>query len=112
MTLRRAMPLLALSLVATVGTPAFAENNFYFGAAVGQSRFHDDVGDFDDAVVDAFGASGFIVIDGDSSLDKTDTAFGGLIGYRILPTLAIEASYVDLGKMSYTSSGTVLDGIF
>jgi len=112
MTLPRAMPLLALSLVAAVGTPAFAENNFYIGAAVGQSRFDGNAGDFDDAVIDAFGDNGLFIVDGNSSLDKTDTAFGGLIGYQILPTLAIEASYVDLGKLSYTSSGTVSDGRF
>ena len=112
MTFRKAMPVCALSLSACLSVPAFAESGFYIGAQVGQSRFRENTGDFNDVVIQAFADNGLVVVDGDSSLDKTDTAFGGLIGYKFLPAFAVEAGYVDLGQLSYTSSGTVSDGFF
>jgi OOP family OmpA-OmpF porin len=101
----------ALTLLAGVTAPAFAaDSGFYAGVTVGQSRFHQEKGEVDDIVVDAFNSNGAIVLSGTSSLDKTDTAFNGLVGYRFFTNFAVEAAYVDLGELKYHSTGTVTNG--
>jgi opacity protein-like surface antigen len=112
MVLRRSMPLAGLTLVllAAGSAPALAaDSGFYVGATAGQSLFHQDRNDADGAILDAFSSNGFGVASGSSSLDKTDFAFSGLLGYRVMPGFAIEAAYVDLGKLNYKFSGTVVD---
>ena len=113
MMLRKRMPLAGLGVVflASAAAPAFADNGFYVGALGGESIFHQDRSDADAAVVGAFNANGFDLIDGTSSLDKTDFAFGGVIGYRFFPSFAVEASYIDLSKLDYKLNGTATNGI-
>lgn len=75
---------------------AFADSNIYLGGKVGFSSAHG----FDDAVTNS------------TSVDKSDTAYGIFIGYKIRPTFAIEAGYNYLGEYdlenvsggSYTAS--------
>jgi OOP family OmpA-OmpF porin len=114
MVLRRRLPLsgLAVILCTVAAAPALADNGFYVGATVGQSLFHQDRSDADASIVDAFNGNGFFVTSGSSSVDKTDVAFGGLIGYRFLPGFAVEGGYIDLGKLSYKFNGTVAAGGF
>src|SRR5690606_10031185 len=50
------------------------------------------------------------VLDGESGLDKSDLGFEIALGYQLLPYLAVEAAYIDLGKAAYEAEGTVDDG--
>lgn len=112
MVFRRSMPLAGLTVVclAAAAAPALADTGFYVGAMAGESLFHEDQADTDAAVVNAFNVSGFTVVGASSSLDKNDFAFGGLLGYRFVPYFSLEAAYVDLGKLNYKSTGTVMNG--
>lgn len=98
--------------VATTGAPALAATGFYVGATAGQSFFHQNKSDYDAAVVDEFIVSSVSYHPASSSLDKHDIAFGALVGYRLAPAFSIEASYIDLGKLSYNSTGMLTDGRF
>jgi hypothetical protein len=70
----------ALSLAAIAPQAAAADNGFYIGAGITQSKFD----------VDEFGSD---------SLD--DNSFKLIVGFRPLNWLAIEANYIDLGGESF-----------
>jgi OmpA-OmpF porin, OOP family len=114
MMFRGRMPLAGCTVVLLAGTgaaaPAAADTSLYVGAIAGQSLFHQDHNELDAAVTDAFVGNGFGVLDGSSSIDKTDFSFGGLVGYQFTRNLSVEAGYVDLGKLSYKSTVTVTNG--
>jgi OOP family OmpA-OmpF porin len=93
--------------LAAAAAPALADTGFYVGATAGESLFHQDRADADAAIMDAFNANGITVVNGSSSLDKADRAFGGLVGYRFVSNFSVEAGYVDLGKLSYKFNGRV-----
>jgi len=77
-----------------------ADRGFYLGASGGQSTFDTDI-DFDSLADDvAFPLRS-------SDLDKRDTAFSAFGGYRFFRYLAVEAEYIDLGKLSYTATGSI-----
>jgi len=78
----------ALSLAAIAPQAAAADNGFYIGAGITQTKF-----DIDD--------DGF---DGDS-LD--DNSFKVIVGFRPLNWLAFEANYIDLG--GFNEEGVELD---
>jgi len=80
---------------------AAAERGFYFGAGAGKSTLDADIN------LDVF-VSDVLVPLSSSDLDKTGSAFEGLVGYRFLPYLAVEAAYMDLGELNYTASGVPL----
>jgi len=101
---------LAVAMVTSAATPAFADNGLYVGATAGTSLFHQDVSELDAAVVGAFNQRQFVVISSTSTLDKSSVTYSGIIGYQIIPQLAVEASYTDLGKLRYHSNNTVLTG--
>jgi hypothetical protein len=97
---------------ATLAAPALAATGFYVGATAGQSLFHGNKSDFDAAIVDGFSVDGLSMHITSSSLDKTDFAYGALVGYRLTPEFSIEATYTDLGKLSYQSTGRLTSGPF
>jgi len=68
----------ALTLLLGATPAVAADNGIYLGASVGQSGVQDDVIDFD---ADA-------------------TGFKGILGWRFLDWLAVEANYVDFGSGS------------
>jgi OmpA-OmpF porin, OOP family len=109
MVLRKRMPLAGLTLVLSAATaaPALAQTGFYVGATAGESLYHESRSEADATVFDAFDSSGLTVVSGSSHIDKSDLAFGGLVGYRFIPGFAVEAGYLDLGKLEYKFSGTV-----
>ena len=69
----------ALSLAAIAPQAAAADNGFYVGAGITQSKF--DLGDISD------------------SLD--DNSYKLIVGFRPLDWLAVEANYIDLGGESF-----------
>lgn len=86
----------ALSFVAPAAAQAPASpagTGWYTGFGLGQSRLGFKTGDF------AIGPAGTV-----ASFDETDTAFKFFAGYRVLPWLAIEGGYDNLGRNSFSYS--------
>jgi opacity protein-like surface antigen len=46
----------------------------------------------------------------ESSLDKSNAGFSLAVGYQITQNIAVEAAYLDLGRVSFDASGTVDGG--
>ncbi|MCC7198890.1 MAG: outer membrane beta-barrel protein [Gammaproteobacteria bacterium] len=89
-----------------------ASDRWYVVGFGGQSKVQNvaDKDAIDQALLDAFGASGFEVLAADSSLDDSDTAWGLTLGYQVGDYFATELSYVDLGEAGYQASGTIDGG--
>lgn len=83
---------------------------FYVGVDAGQSTLDVDKSDLDTAILWAVDQSGFSVISATSDLDDSDTTYSVFAGYRFLPYLAVELSWLDVGKASYNATGTITDG--
>jgi OOP family OmpA-OmpF porin len=100
----------ALALLS--GAASAAEGTgFYVGVDAGQSSFDMKKGEIDSGVAFAIeDVLGLAIVDASSKLDDSDTTYSLFVGYRFLPYLAVEASYLDLGKATYKASGTVTDG--
>ena len=54
---------------------------------------------------------GLTVLDGQSSTSEDGFTYGIILGYQILPYLAVEAAYVDLGDAEYKSNLLVTDSV-
>lgn len=101
-----------LGLAALVSTPAVAaERGFYFGLDAGQYAYDLDQRDLDRTVEDSLAGVGLTVINGSSETSEDGFTYGIIFGYQILPYLAVEAAYVDLGDAEYKASGTVTDSV-
>lgn len=101
-----------LGLAALVSTPAIAaERGFYFGMDVGQYAYDLDQRGIDRMVEDTVADVGLAVIDGQSETSEDGFTYGIILGYQILPYLAVEAAYVDLGDAEYKARGVVTDGV-
>lgn len=101
-----------LGLAALVSTPAVAaERGFYFGLDAGQYNYDLDQRGIDRRVVGALEDFGLDVLDGRSETSEDGFTYGIILGYQILPYLAVEAAYVDLGDFEYKGSALVSDGI-
>lgn len=90
-----------------------AELGFYVAGFYGEAmREPADKAQFDALATDIYAQFGFTPVSTVSSLgDDSDTAFGMAGGYRLLPNLALEVSYMDLGELRYRndSFGTHID---
>ena len=101
-----------LGLAALASTPAVAaERGFYVGLDAGQYAYDLDQGGIDRLVVGALEDIGLDVLDGSSETSEDGFTYGIILGYQILPYLAVEAAYVDLGDFEYKSSALVSDGV-
>jgi OOP family OmpA-OmpF porin len=82
------------------GVPALAQSSsgtgWYTGFGMGQSRLGFKTSDF------AIGPAGTA-----AAFDESDTAYKFFAGYRLLPWLAVEGGYDNLGRnsVSYTGAG-------
>lgn len=108
---QRVIGILACGLCAAVVAPtasAEVKRGFYIGLRGGESTFDLEKEEFDDIVVDSFFVAGAgSVMSGSSSFEDSDTTIALIAGYQILPYLAVEASYIDLGAAEYTWTGTL-----
>ncbi len=106
---KRALQVLACGICAVVAPSAFAgaQPGFYLGISGGNSSFDLDKEELDDIVLDEFFSAGAPVISATSTFEDSDNSLALFAGYRFLPYLAVEASYLDLGTAEYRSSGTV-----
>lgn len=108
--MKRTIALLGLAVLASAPAVA-AERGFYFGLDAGQYAYDLDQRAIDRTVEDAVAAAGLAVVDGQSDTSEDGFTYGIILGYQILPFLAVEAAYVDLGDAEYKANGTVTDGL-
>jgi opacity protein-like surface antigen len=95
---------LALPLVADA-----ADSGFYVGAMAGRSSYDISIGSVPVGSIDLTPLTGGTItsITFDTvSLDKNDTGFGVTVGYQFMKYVAVEASYLDLGKAKLSATGT------
>jgi len=94
MNARTAMMLLAVA----AALPAAAQTTpWYVGAAAGMSRASDDlVANRESTITN--------LLEARTDFDERDRAFRIAGGYRLLPWLAVEVDYTDLGKHSLVSN--------
>jgi hypothetical protein len=108
--IKRAIQALAFGTCAIAVAPsAFAEAQpgFYLGLSAGQSTYDFDQQEFDGVVLGVLADYGVPVLSRSSTFEDSDTSIAIIAGYRFLPYIAIEASYLDLGTAEYRFSGTV-----
>jgi OOP family OmpA-OmpF porin len=88
--------LVSVSALAQPAAQAPAATGWYTGFGLGQSRLGFKTGDFN------IGPAGTGI-----SFDESDTAFKFFAGYRVLPWLAIEGGYDNLGRntVSFSNAG-------
>lgn len=95
---------LALSMASAA---SWAEGGgWYFGVTGGQAEADVNEAELDEIVLDGFSFVG-TVLDGDSTLDDSDTSFSLFGGYRFSQYFAVEAGYVDFGTAEYRASGVI-----
>jgi opacity protein-like surface antigen len=101
-----------LGLAAMASTPAVAaERGFYLGLDAGQYAYDLDQRGIDRTVEDSVADAGLVVLEGQSDTSEEGFTYGIILGYQILPYLAVEAAYVDLGDAEYKARGVVTDGV-
>lgn len=87
---------LVLALAAgSISVAAATDSGPYIGVNVGQSKA--DISDE---------PSGLFNVLSSSTTDDTDTAWALSAGYRFNPVLALEVAYNDLGKSTFTETGS------
>lgn len=110
MTQTRLRSLLAVATATTVclsSTPAMADDTgLYFGANVGRLLSTYRRADLDNAVINDFGGADSGLVLGTSSLQKDHVIWKADIGYMASRYFGIEASYLHLGSLAYSASGT------
>jgi hypothetical protein len=106
-------PIVAVAGVALlVAAPANAtDSGFYAGLDVGQSSHDLDAGGLASQFDSALGDLGLTVSSASSDTSEDGFTYGVLVGYQVLPYLAVEAAYVDLGDAEFKRNGTVSDGV-
>jgi len=107
--------ILALAVLASLAAaPAMAADNdrgFYWGFDLGQYQYSLDKRALDNAVIAGIEGSGLAIIDGASDTSEDGFTWSLSLGYQILPYLAVEAGYVDLGTAEYKANVNATDGL-
>jgi OmpA-OmpF porin, OOP family len=105
--------ILALATFAALcaAQPAVAadKTGFYVGGDFANANYDVDQGRLDSLAEFIYTEAGFDILSADSELDDSDSSWSLFVGYRILPYLAVEGGYVDLGTAGYKASGQVED---
>jgi hypothetical protein len=96
----------AIGCVAAIGTAHGQQLGFYVGGYYGQSDKNADIAPFDDYADAVYDAVNFTALQSSSQLDTKDKAFGFIAGYRLLPNLAFEGGYMNLGSLAYRATST------
>jgi opacity protein-like surface antigen len=86
-------------------------SGMYWGFDLGQSSFALDQGDLDAALTGGLVDEGLDVLAARSDASEDNFSWGLILGYQILPYLAVEAAYVDLGEAEYKYNASVSDGV-
>lgn len=80
---------------------------FYVMPGVGQSSYDVSQGQGDAIAVGVFEDLGFDVVDGESSLDDSGTAWSMAAGWKFSRYFAAEIGYLSLGTAKYRAAGLV-----
>jgi outer membrane protein OmpA-like peptidoglycan-associated protein/opacity protein-like surface antigen len=108
--MRHALALIAAAVMAATSASAAERTGFYVGGDVGQSNWN--LSGRDARVLTENIAAGIAsfgdaeVIDVSDRFSDTDTTYSLFVGYQVAPWFAIEATWMDLGKMDVESRGT------
>jgi hypothetical protein len=86
------------------------DTGFYVGANVGRVLRTYRLNDIDNGVIAAFENSGNPVVLSSSSLRKDHVMWTADVGYMVSRNFGIEASYLHLGSLAYSTSGTETAG--
>ncbi|MDQ6619301.1 MAG: outer membrane beta-barrel protein [Pseudomonadota bacterium] len=78
-----------------------ASAQWYFGGQVGQARGGPEAGHISESLVRDLG-----FFSASTSTDRSSTSWRAFAGYEVLPWLAVEGAYVDLGKSRWASTVT------
>ena len=101
----------AVALATLLAVPAVAaERGFYAGIDAGQYAYDLDTSGVASQITDGLAGLGLTINDPRSDTSEDGFTYGVVIGYQLLPYLAIEAAYVDLGDAEYKYGATVSDG--
>jgi opacity protein-like surface antigen len=100
-----------LGLATLFAVPAVAaERGFYAGLDAGQYSYDLDTSGVTRQITDGLEDLGLTISNPGSDASEDGFTYGVVIGYQLLPYLALEAAYVDLGDADYRYSATVSDG--
>lgn len=95
-----------LASVAAAGSAAAAQFGLYVGGLYGDASKDIAQGPFDDLAALLAQDLQFVPLQTATTFENEDSAYGFLVGYRLTPYLAVEGSYMDLGKVTYRNSST------
>ena len=107
--MQRSFAVVGLAMLVTVPAVA-AERGFYAGLDAGQYSYDLDARGIEGQITDGLAGLGLTVSDPRSDTSEDGFTYGVVIGYQLLPYLAIEAAWVDLGDAGYRYGATVSDG--
>ncbi len=99
---------MALAMAASTASAGARDAGFYISLNAGQATADMAVEDGDDLMffIIEDGAGG-IILDGESSLEDSDTTWSIVGGYKFNPYIAVEAGYADLGTAEYRATADV-----
>ena len=104
------LALIAAAVAFATSATAAERPGFYIGGDVGQSNWNlseADANDLTDALAGTIGGlANATIVDTSTDFSDTDTTYSLFVGYQILPWLAVEAAWMDLGNMNVESAGT------
>lgn len=107
--MQRSLAIVAIATLFTVPAVA-AERGFYAGLDAGQYAYDVDTNAITRQITDGLAGLGLTISNPGSDTSEDGFTYGVVIGYQLLPYLAIEAAYVDLGDAEYKYGATVSDG--
>jgi opacity protein-like surface antigen len=93
------------------GSTMAADRGYYIGLDAGLSKYDISQDELNEVTYNAFDLAGISTINLGSDFDDSGTGYNLVAGYQVLKYLAVEGSYVDLGKAPYNISGTVTSGL-
>lgn len=102
---------LSVSLLAASHSQA-AETGFYVGGFYGTADKDDTQAGFDAFADSVYGALAYTPATFTNTFDAKSRGYGFVGGYRLFQNLAVEAGFMDLGKVVYRerTSGSLSDG--
>jgi opacity protein-like surface antigen len=101
-----------LASLVLVAAPAMAaeDSGFYVGASVGIGSYSINDGKVSNAFESRFAEHNITLSTGSSQVNDDATTWQAIVGYRILPYLAVEGSWLDLAGATYKGEGVARFG--
>lgn len=107
-SVRRLFAVISVAAAAAAWAPAHAmDEGFYMGGFYAQVEEDPAIEPFDDLSQRFYEADGLTLLSKDSRLNVEDNTWGFIVGYRWLPYLAFEGTYLELSDVRYNSTDVV-----